>query len=282
MKRIGVVILNYKNYKETVKCVESVLNQDNVYLKIAIVDNGSNNESYDMLLEEFKDNEEVSIIKNNDNLGYAKGNNVGICFLRKLGYEYILVCNSDVIFSTNNILFDMVKSDNPKVGTIIPIIKNLDGTIEMRAQYKVKLFIIRVLRELRRMQNLSENTLKSQKIKHYKMENLNPGIQDKYYVITGSVFMLTPSFFKYYKGLFSETFLYVEELATLLLVYKAGLKCAIAKTDDVIHKGAASTEDYLKAGTEKKKQMIANSAGKVEKLVYFPRVVFKRKCGMVK
>ena len=103
------------------------------------------------------------------------------------------------------------------------------------------------------------------------MEFLKPGIQTDYYVITGSVFALTPNFFKYYSGLYPETFLYVEELATMLLVHKARLKCAIIETKDVIHKGAASTGNSLKAGTERKRKMIAASAKKVFKLVFMPR-----------
>ena len=40
----------------------------------------------------------------------------------------------------------------------------------------------------------------------------------------------------------------------MLLVHKARLKCAIIETKDVIHKGAASTGNSLKAGTERKER----------------------------
>ena len=109
-----------------------------------------------------------------------------------------------------------------------------------------------------------------------KIESLGLGIQNSHYAITGSVFALTPSYFKYYNGLFSRTFLYVEELATLLLVHKAGLKTAIIDTDDVIHKGAASTSNELKSGTIKKKKMIAKSARKVMMLIVLPRFIINK------
>lgn len=280
MKKIGAVILNYKNYTETVKCVRSVLEQEDIRLKVVIVDNGSGNESLDTLHNEFRDNNKITILENTENLGYAQGNNVGISFLRKEGYDFILVCNSDVVFSSKRILFDMICNNDSAVGTIIPIIRNLDGTLEMRAQYRSKLFPLRVFRELRRMQDLSDTPLQSTSAPKKEMELLSPGIQDQYYVITGSVFALTPSFFKHYNGLFPETFLYVEELATLLLVYRAGLKCAIAKTDDVIHKGAASTSSNLQAGTKEKRALIAQSAKKVEKLIFLPSILLKRKYGV--
>ena len=49
MEKIGVVVLNYKNYNETINCVNSLLGQSNVDLEIVIVENGSNNDSEKVL-----------------------------------------------------------------------------------------------------------------------------------------------------------------------------------------------------------------------------------------
>ena len=277
MNTVGVVVLNYKNYEETIQCVHSILTQEKVEVRVVIVDNGSDNDSYSQLVAEFSRFENVYVIKNEKNWGYARGNNIGIDFLREKNIDFILVCNSDVVFSSNNIVAEMKKNDNGKIGSMIPIIKNLDGSIEMRAQYRSKLFPLRVLKELKKMQSSNEKKIK--KSPAIQMDCLKPGIQEDYYVITGSAFALTPAFFKYYTGLFPETFLYVEELATLLLVHKAGLKCAIIQTDDVIHKGAASTSADLKPGSKGKRKMVAESAKKVEKLVYLPFFLIKKKYG---
>lgn len=277
MNTVGAVVLNYKNYKETIQCVHSIATQERVDMQVVIVDNGSDNDSYTKLVKEFLEFKNIYVIKNEKNLGYARGNNVGIDFLRKKNIDFILVCNSDIIFSSNSVIAEMKKNDNDELGLMIPIIKNLDGSIEMRAQYRSKLFPLRVLKELKKMQSMKEK--KDKVLPVIKMEYLQPGIQRDYYVITGSVFALTPAFFKCYTGLFPETFLYVEELATLLLVYKAGLKCAIIQTDDVIHKGAASTSIDLKAGSMGKRNMVADSAKKVEKLVYLPFFLIKKKYG---
>ena len=48
-KEIGIVVLNYKNFHETIECVKSILLQKDVFFNIVIVDNGSSNESYDEL-----------------------------------------------------------------------------------------------------------------------------------------------------------------------------------------------------------------------------------------
>lgn len=282
MNQVGIVILNYKNYNETIQCVDSILNQKKVEMQIVIVDNGSENESVEKLQGKYSKFKEINIIVNTQNLGYARGNNIGIEYLRKIGFNFILVCNSDVIFSSELILYTMCEKEDDSVGVMIPIIKNLDGTIEMRAQYRSKFFPLRILKELKRMQNVSQENLLNKKALQKKMEFLKPGVQNNYYVITGSVFALTPAFFKYYKGLFPETFLYVEEIATMMMLYKARLKCAIVQTDDVIHKGAASTETDLKAGTMNKRMMVAKSARQVEKLVYLPLFLIRYKYGVRK
>ena len=85
MTKVGVVVLNFINYEETIQCVESIIIQKNVDLDIVVVDNGSPNESYKNLVLKYSENELVNILKNNSNLGYARGNNVGINFLRSRG-----------------------------------------------------------------------------------------------------------------------------------------------------------------------------------------------------
>lgn len=283
MDRIGVVVLNYKNYEETIQCVESILTQKEIEKQIVIVDNASGNDSCAVLKTKFESEKEVTIIANEKNWGYAKGNNIGIDYLRKRGIDFIIVCNSDVTFTTDRILYTMRAENRDAIGVMIPIIRNLDGTIEMRAQYKSRFFPLRILKELRKMQKKQgDNNVVEKDAILNKMKFLEPGIQNNYYVITGSVFALTPSFFKYYKGLYPETFLYVEELATMMMVYRAKLKCAIVQTDDVLHKGAASTEDSMKGWPQTKRKMVAESAKQVEKLVFLPSFLLKYKYGVRK
>ena len=43
MKKLGVVILNYMNYQDTIECTESFLKQEYPELEIVIVDNHSDN-----------------------------------------------------------------------------------------------------------------------------------------------------------------------------------------------------------------------------------------------
>ncbi|MHB1108005.1 MAG: glycosyltransferase, partial [Lutibacter sp.] len=80
---LAVVVLNYVNYHETIDCVNSILEQTYKKFNIIIVENGSQNESFSILNGLFGNNPLIKILKNDINLGFAKGNNIGIRYVRK-------------------------------------------------------------------------------------------------------------------------------------------------------------------------------------------------------
>ena len=97
-KTLGIVILNYLNYKDTLECVKSLLGQSYKAFYIVIVDNHSANESYQVLRNKFSGVENISVVQTSANLGFAKGNNQGIKILKEMGIRKVLVSNNDVIF----------------------------------------------------------------------------------------------------------------------------------------------------------------------------------------
>jgi len=88
------VVLNYRGYEDTVKCIQSLQNATYSNLGIIIVDNGSPDGSGNKLKNAFLD---VPIILLKENTGYAAGNNAGIRFALEQKAEYVLVINNDVI-----------------------------------------------------------------------------------------------------------------------------------------------------------------------------------------
>jgi GT2 family glycosyltransferase len=97
--KIGVVIVNYNNFNDTIKYINNCLRKQlSVDLTIAVVDNDSDNDSFSRLQGEFRDNTGISLIRNISNTGYSGGNNLGIHFLEKSGCEFILISNNDIEF----------------------------------------------------------------------------------------------------------------------------------------------------------------------------------------
>ena len=131
MITIGVIILNYLAYKTTINAVYSFLAQrsDGYDVKYVIVDNDSPNESYKMLCQEFKNNNDVFIIKSEKNLGFANGNNLGYNELIKhFDMDFVVVSNEDILLP-NLGLFDWIKGAYDKYGYAVlgPDIYSLNG-----------------------------------------------------------------------------------------------------------------------------------------------------------
>lgn len=89
---ISIVVLSY-NTKDLLRNCLSSLYKLNTHLKFQIIvpDNGSSDGSPEMVTKDFKD---VFLIKNNKNLGFARGNNVS---KPHINGRYILFLNSDTL-----------------------------------------------------------------------------------------------------------------------------------------------------------------------------------------
>ena len=101
--KIAFVILNYKNFEDTLLCVESIqklkLNQ---YI-IVIVDNGSNDDSIKVFHEKYDGFKQIKILQSDDNIGFSKGNNLGYTYVRNnYDADFLVVTNNDVLFPQDN------------------------------------------------------------------------------------------------------------------------------------------------------------------------------------
>ena len=271
MYDIGVVVLNYVNYAETIKCVQSLLNQKNVSCRIVVVENGSNNESRERLREAFAGVETVSVLDTGKNLGYAKGNNLGIQTLRKEGIQRIFVANSDLEFTDPNTLRQILDACEPGVGLISPVICNLDGSTTQRVVYKKKALYLRIGKHICKRLLRLNGSQKQRELDSITEGKTLTGLQNDTYVVSGSGYLLTEEFFRYYSGLYSETFLYYEEWATSILLHKAGLKTKIADCAPITHLGGASTPEDIRNETPRSRKIRNDSARKILKLMFLPR-----------
>ena len=100
---IGIVILNYTSYRDTINLVEELQHQSVVEdIQIVIVDNASPNDSYQKLKLLEKAYQNVVVIKTIQNLGYANGNNFGLNYLDEhMQPEYVAILNNDIILPHN-------------------------------------------------------------------------------------------------------------------------------------------------------------------------------------
>src|SRR3989344_4395019 len=91
MKKVSVIILNFKVKEDTCVCIQSVKNSEYKNLEIIVVDNNTQ----DGLEDEVSKIEGVAFIQTGNNLGYTGGNNIGIKKALDGGSDYIFILNPD-------------------------------------------------------------------------------------------------------------------------------------------------------------------------------------------
>ena len=122
---VTVSIVTYRNdKKELMMAVYSVLNSENVNLKLFIVDNSPTDE----LKHLFEKDNRIEYIFNNANLGFGKGHNIAIKKAIELA-PYHLALNPDIYFDKNVLrkIIDFMEL-HPDIGQLLPQIINPDGS----------------------------------------------------------------------------------------------------------------------------------------------------------
>ena len=96
------IILNYNGFADTKDCVISLFSAINMKQnEIVIIDNGSKDDSYNLLSQLKSEELPFHLIETGTNLGYARGNNIGIKYALNKGYKYVCILNNDTIIEEN-------------------------------------------------------------------------------------------------------------------------------------------------------------------------------------
>ena len=133
--KVAIIVLNWNGLRDTIECIESVMNQDYDNFSIIIVDNGSVDDSPAIIHERYPS---VTIIKNDNNTGFSIANNLGIKKAFELGADYVWLLNNDTIVEADTLIRLVDTSAGlPDVGMISPTIYYYDqrDTIQFSGSY---------------------------------------------------------------------------------------------------------------------------------------------------
>lgn len=142
-KKVAIIILTRNQKKILRDCLESIINvQKYKKSKVYVLDNGGEGN----LKKEFeKDFPKFKFVMNYKNLGYSKGNNIGINMsLKEFNPDYVLILNDDTKIIKKDWLKKMVESgeNDKKAGILCPRIIYPNGDLQFIAQNgKVDYFI---------------------------------------------------------------------------------------------------------------------------------------------
>jgi GT2 family glycosyltransferase len=246
VSKLGIVILNYLNYKDTIECVHSILKQTYTDYQIVIVDNNSANESYKILSSRFKNHSNIHLIQNNTNIGFARGNNTGISYLRNLHINKIFVINNDTFFDDSSYLQKLISLKyKPCIGMVGTAIINADGINHnpqpvMYADHRsvndvIGLFFLRARRKLVK---LGINLHYVDKLQHHVTSRI---LRPHREMLHGAAILFTEHFFEHYKGFYPGTFLFMEEDILALLCQRTEMRQLYVPSLSMNHKEDGSS-----------------------------------------
>ena len=97
MKKVYLLILFYNGVADLRECLPTLRMLENrkYLLKTVVIDNGSNFREKKELAKLLKIYQDIKLITNKFNLGFAKGNNIGINYALKQGADYAVLLNND-------------------------------------------------------------------------------------------------------------------------------------------------------------------------------------------
>ena len=150
MKKVSIVVLNYKTYEETIDCLDSLFKVAHPNVEIIVVDNASGNDSLGHIAaaldvrkkmcaridsgnvdEAIKSDSSLILFQSPSNKGYSAGNNWGIKIALGRKTDYVMLLNNDTLVE-NDFLMPLVNfaEQEERIGAVGPKIIGMDGSVE--------------------------------------------------------------------------------------------------------------------------------------------------------
>jgi hypothetical protein len=128
MKRVAIIILNWNGINDTLDCLTSLQHQSYKNFTILVVDNGSTDNSHQLLSKyQSKHPKNVEVVYNPKNFGFAGGSNTGIEWALNENYDYVALFNNDAT-ADKDWLANLVKSiDHKEIGISTGLLLHQDG-----------------------------------------------------------------------------------------------------------------------------------------------------------
>ena len=127
------IVVNYNAGEWLIACIKSLLSSQQ-RLDICVVDNASSDDSIRRLNNEFGGLQQLEVIENDENIGFARANNQ---VLRSRQAEYYALVNPDCEIEHDSVskILGVMRNDGD-IGLASCLIKNADGSIQKTCRRK--------------------------------------------------------------------------------------------------------------------------------------------------
>lgn len=242
---LSIVIVNYNTKKLVLDCVGSIKKEGSEISKeIIIVDNASSDGSNEAFKKLEKENKNLKLILNKENLGYAKANNQGIRISKG---KYLLLLNSDTLVKKNS-LRNLVKFafKTTDAGVVGSKLYNLDGSIQSSC-YHFPTIKNAILEYFLGKKGLFEK---------FVPEGKDPITVD---ALVGASFLITPKARQEVGVLDERYWAYFEDIDYCRQVWKKGLKVYYLPSSEIIHYHGASFKKATPDDAKRWRRLIPSS-----------------------
>ena len=202
--QVSIVIINYNTFELTCNCIQSIYDKTKeIEFEIILIDNASTENPPEDFLKRFP---KIILIKSKVNLGFSKGNNLGIS---NSNAEYILLLNSDTVLLNDAISICYQKiNTNDSIGIITSKLLSVDGSIQHQC-HKFETISLKLI-ELLRIHKLWSKEKRSEKLLNGYFNHEQEMVVDR---IWGTFFMFSKNILKSFpdKKLADRFFMYGED-----------------------------------------------------------------------
>lgn len=262
--KIGYVILHYQALEETRACVSTLLKILDGQDIVIIVDNHSPNGSGETLCREFLHTAGVTVVLNGENMGFARGNNVGYCLAKhKYRCDFIVMLNNDTLVRQADFRDRILAAyDTCHFAVMGPKILCADGTVNpcspsvpvhtsvRRARIGQISNCIRYLLSIFNLDVWTGQILD----RHLQSGNPETEVYQENIQVAGCCLVFSKEYIDRFEGLNPGTFMYLEETILYIMVKKAGLKMVYNPALEIVHLEDAATLEAFKGKARKARQ----------------------------
>ncbi|MDD4135699.1 MAG: glycosyltransferase family 2 protein [Candidatus Shapirobacteria bacterium] len=240
MKKIAIIVLNWKQPKLTIETIASVIKikHDSFDYEVILVDNGSPDDSIKIFNQEYKNNKLIKILNTKSNLGYAGGNNFGINYALKNNFDFLILLNNDVLVDPN-FLNELLKESN-NYDILGPKIYFAPGFEFHKDRYQKKDLgkVIWAIGGQMDWNNIYGSNIGIDQVDHGQFNK----IINKVDFISGCCLMASRKVFEKIGKLDENYFMYLEDVDFCQRAKKAGFKMACIPKSIIWHVNSGSTK----------------------------------------
>jgi GT2 family glycosyltransferase len=239
--QLSVIILNYNVRYFLELCVLSVESAlQNIDSEIIVVDNNSTDGSWKMMKSRFPN---VKLIRNNQNVGFPKGNNIGVAQAKG---DFICILNPDTVVAEDT--FEKVLNFAKKQNNLGIIgVKLIDGTGNFLPESKRGIPTPWVA--FTKIASLYKLFPKSNCFNKYYAQHLSANQTGKVEILVGAFMFLKKELYDEVGGFDEDCFMYSDDIDLSYMVLQKGKTNYYFHETTVIHyKGESTIKDgtYMK------------------------------------